>query len=434
MSKSSKKINVGVLSLHISRETKAILNSIDALGHDSTWIRRENVEVGIEDGEVKIKPDVDIVANRLLLTKMEQPAEGFGLASMFSDFKPILNPPEACITAIHKFASATLLAKGGIPVPDALLALDYNRLNRKKDRFGQTAVYKTTIGTNGGGTWRIEKENRINPQVGQREAFLQEFVNQGQERNSDLRVYVVGGKVIGAMNRYAPKGDWRTNVSLGGEIENAEEILTKELEDISLNAAKILGLDYAGVDIVEGEDGWKVLEVNPTAGFRGLYRATGICAAPYIAELAITRAGGTVESEMVEKLSSKFDDSDPSSLPSKQGFEYDGNINIVDYITEVVVRGTRGYENVEAKADTGAARTSIDMKLAARIGAGPIRDTTLVRTGNEREGRARPLVDIVVGIRGTQHTITASVEDRSHMDYQIILGRDILQHYQIRIK
>lgn len=434
MSKSSKKINVGVLSLHISRETKAILNSIDALGHDSTWIRRENVEVGIEDGEVKIKPDVDIVANRLLLTKMEQPAEGFGLASMFSDVKPILNPPEACITAIHKFATATLLAKGGIPVPDALLALDYNRLNRKKDRFGQTAVYKTTIGTNGGGTWRIEKENRINPQVGQREAFLQEFVNQGQERNRDLRVYVVGGKVIGAMNRYAPKGDWRTNVSLGGEIENAEEILTKELEDISLNAAKILGLDYAGVDIVEGEDGWKVLEVNPTAGFRGLYRATGICAAPYIAELAITRAGGTVESEMVEKLSSKFDDSDPSSLPSKQGFEYDGNINIVDYITEVVVRGTRGYENVEAKADTGAARTSIDMKLAARIGAGPIRDTTLVRTGNEREGRARPLVDIVVGIRGTQHTITASVEDRSHMDYQIILGRDILQHYQIRIK
>ncbi len=434
MSKGSKKINVGVLSLHISRETKAILNSIDALGHDSTWIRRENVEVVIEDGKVKIKPEVDIVANRLLLTKMEQPAEGFGLASMFSEMKPILNPPEACITAIHKFASATLLAKGGIPVPDALLALDYKRLNRKKDKFGQTAVYKTTIGTNGGGTWRIEKENKINPQVGQREAFLQEFVNQGQERNRDLRVYVVGGKVIGAMNRYAPKGDWRTNVSLGGEIENAEEILTKRLEDISVKAAEILGLDYAGVDIVEGEDGWKVLEVNPTAGFRGLYRATGICAAPYIAELAITRAGGTVESEMVEKLSSKFDDSDPSSLPSKQGFEYEGNINIVDFITEVVVRGTRGYENVEAKADTGAARTSIDMKLAARIGAGPIRDTTLVRTGNEREGRARPLVDIVVGIRGTQHTITASVEDRSHMDYQIILGRDILQHYQIRIK
>ena len=434
MSKSSKKINVGVLSLHTSRETKAILNAIDALGHDSTWIRRENVEIVIEGEEVKVKPDVDIVANRLLLTKMEQPVEGFGLASMFSKVKPMLNPPEACITAIHKFATATLLAREGIPVPGALLALDHKRLNRKKERFGQTAVYKTTIGTNGGGTWRVERENRINSQVGQREAFLQEFVNSGQERNSDLRVYVVGGKVIGAMSRYAPKGDWRTNVSLGGEIENAEKILTKELEDISVKAADVLGLDYAGVDIVEGENGWKVLEVNPTAGFRGLYRATGICVAPYIAELAITRAGGTVEHEMVEKLSSKFDDSNPSSVPSKKGFEFEDNINVVDYITEVVVRGTRGYENVDAKADTGAARTSIGMKLAARIGAGPIRDTALVRTGNEKEGRARPLVDIVVGIRGTQHTITASIEDRRHMDYQIILGRDILQHYQIRVK
>ena len=161
MSKGSEKINVGVLSLHNSRETKAILNSVDALGHDSMWIRRENVEIMIEGEEVKVKPDVDIVVNRLLLTKMEQPTEGFGLASMFSKVKPMLNPPEACITAIHKFASATLLAREGIPVPDALLALDHKRLNREKERFGQTAVYKTTIGTNGGGTWRVEKENRI---------------------------------------------------------------------------------------------------------------------------------------------------------------------------------------------------------------------------------------------------------------------------------
>tara|TARA_A100001037_G_scaffold304138_1_gene340000 strand:- start:4828 stop:6132 length:1305 start_codon:yes stop_codon:yes gene_type:complete len=434
MSKSFEKINVGVLSLHTSRETKAILNSVKSLGHDSTWIRRENVEIGIEEGNVMIKPEVDIVANRLLLTKMEQPAEGFGLASLFSGVKPILNPPEACITAIHKFASAALLAEGGIPVPDALLALDADRLNAEKVRFGETAVYKTTIGTNGGGTWKIEKENRINPQVGRREAFLQEFVNQGQDRNSDLRVYIVGGKVIGAMNRYAPNGDWRTNVSLGGEIENGEGILTKELEEISIKSAEILGLDYAGVDIVEGEDGWKVLEVNPTAGFRGLYKATGICAAPHIAELAITKAGGSIDQEKVEKLAMYFDDSDPESKNVKIRPAYDGNINIVDYITEVVVRGTRGYENVDAKADTGAARTSIDMKLAARIGAGPILDTTLVRTGNQKEGRARPLVDIVVGIKGTQHTITASVEDRSHMDYQIILGRDILQNYQIRIR
>jgi RimK family alpha-L-glutamate ligase len=428
------KLNIGVLSLHISRETKAIINAIEALGHEATWIKRENVEIIIEDGNAIIKPDVDIVVNRMLLTKMEQPAGGFGLAKIFSSSVPMLNPPESCITAIHKFATAMLLVDGGVPVPDALLALDYDRLNEGKKRFGDTAVYKTAIGTNGGGTWRVEKDNRISPRVGQREAFLQEFIKYGSGRNSDLRVYVVGGEIIGAMKRYARKGDWRTNVVLGGDIENAEDILTKEIRDNSLKSAEVLGLDYAGVDLVESEDGWKVLEVNPTAGFRGLFKATGICAAPYIAELAISRMGGVVERSLVEKLALSFDDSEPLSIQNKHRRHDDENINIMDFITEVVVRGTRGYQSVEAKADTGASRTSIDMKLAAKIGAGPILDTAKVRTGNDKEGRSRPLVDIVIGVKGRQHTVTASVEDRSHMEYQMILGRDILQHYQIRIK
>ena len=435
MTTNKNKINVGVLSLHISRETRSILNAIEALGHEATWIKRENVEVVIENGNAVIKPDVDIVVNRMLLTKMEQPVGGFGLAKIFLNSAPMLNPPEACITAIHKFASAMLLVEGGVPVPDALLALDYDRLNIGKERFGDTAVYKTAIGTNGGGTWRVEKDNKISPRVGQREAFLQEFIKHGSGRNSDLRVYVVGGEIIGAMKRYARKGDWRTNVALGGDIENAEDILTEDVRNISLKSAELLGLDYAGVDLVESADGWKVLEVNPTAGFRGLFKATGICAAPYIAELAISRMGGVVERSLVEKLALSFDDSErPQAIQNRQRIGDDENVNIMDFITEVVVRGTRGYQSVEAKADTGASRTSIDMKLAAKIGAGPILDTTKVRTSNDKEGKSRPLVDIVIGVKGRQHTVTASVEDRSHMEYQMILGRDILQHYQIRIK
>ena len=83
MTTNKNKINVGVLSLHISRETRSILNAIEALGHEATWIKRENVEVVIENGNAVIKPDVDIVVNRMLLTKMEQPVGGFGLAKIF---------------------------------------------------------------------------------------------------------------------------------------------------------------------------------------------------------------------------------------------------------------------------------------------------------------------------------------------------------------
>ncbi|MFB6269244.1 MAG: RimK/LysX family protein, partial [Halobacterium sp.] len=93
-----------------------------------------------------------------------------------------------------------------------------------------------------------------------------------------------------------------------------------------------------------------------------------------------------------------------------------------------------GTERVVAKSDTGASRTSIDTRLAADIGAGPIKSMTKVRSGSVKSGKARPVVDIVVGVAGDRHTVAASLEDRGHMDYQILLGRDILQHYQVDVK
>jgi hypothetical protein len=59
---------------------------------------------------------------------------------------------------------------------------------------------------------------------------------------------------------------------------------------------------------------------------------------------------------------------------------------------------------------------------------------TRVKSGSMKGGKARPVVDLVIGIAGTQHTVTASVEDRSHMDYPLLLGRDILQHYRVDVR
>jgi hypothetical protein len=104
-----------------------------------------------------------------------------------------------------------------------------------------------------------------------------------------------------------------------------------------------------------------------------------------------------------------------------------------DCLEDVVVSGTRGSQNVLAKSDTGATRTSIDSQLAAEIGTGPIKDIVHVRSGSVKSGKTRPVVDVVVGVGGTQHTVSASVEDRGHMDYQLLLGRDILEHYHVDV-
>ena len=427
-------VTVGVLSLHKSKETKAILNAVADLDHTPVWLREENTAVSIDDGALSLEPDVDVIANRLLLTNTEQPAEGLGLASVFAGMRPMLNPPNAQLSAVHKFATATRLAGAGIPVPDALLALSADRLNEGRGRFGEAAVYKTAIGTHGGGTWQVDADEQVNPRVGLRQAFLQEFIDHDAERHSDLRVYVVDDTVVGAMYRYAPEGEWRTNVALGGDVEDAGGTMTDEVESMALRSADVIGLDYAGVDIIQGVDGWYVLEVNPTAGFRGLFEATGQSPAPYIAKLAVETVGGRVDDERVRELAATLDDSPPPGEPAPARVLGTEDPVIIGYTEEVVVSGTSGSEAVMAKSDTGAARTSIDTQLAAAIGAGPIRSMTRVKSGSVKTGKARPVVDIVVGVGGRQHTVTASVEDRSHMDYPMLLGRDILEHYQVDVR
>jgi RimK family alpha-L-glutamate ligase len=426
-------VRVGVLSFHESKESKAILNAAEDLGAETAWLRRENLEVTIEDGDASLDPEVDVVINRLLLSNTDQPCEDLGLGATVASLVPTLNSPAATLLAIHKVATATTMAAAGIPVPDATMATDTARLNAARDRYGESAVYKTAIGTHGGGTWQVGRTESVTARVGQRQAFLQRMVERSDvERNRDVRIYVVDGEVVAAMRRYAPEGDWRTNVALGGDVEEATEDLSEEATAMAVDAAEAVGLDYAGVDLIEDDDGWYVLEVNPTAGFRGLFRATGVSPAPYIASLAIERAGGAVDEMTVEDLALTLDDAEPAATPEPSRAKSQTPVDI-GLTEEVVVTGTTGSETVVAKADTGAARTSIDTKLAAAVGAGPIRDLTKVKSGSSKTATSRPLVDVVVGIGGLQHTVTASVEDRSHMRHQLLLGRDVLEDYRVDV-
>lgn len=425
-------VRVGVLSLHNSKETKAICNAVEDLGHEPVWLREENTAITVEDGTVEVEPAVDVIANRLLLSNTEQPAELLGLATTFERIRPMLNEPNAVLASIHKFATAATLADWNIRVPDALLALSNDRLNEDRERFGDVGVYKTAIGTHGGGTWKVDLTERVNPKVGNRQAFLQRLIDRDDEAHRDLRVYVVADEIVGSMYRYAPEGDWRTNVALGGAVEDATDDMPNEAADTALYAADVMGLDYAGVDLVEGYDGWYVLEVNPTAGFKGLFEATGTSPAPYIARLAIETVGGVVDDADVRRLATTLDDSRPSCAPKPK--RRPDEQPVIGYIEEVIVTGTSGSTQTFAKSDTGATRTSIDTSLAAEIGAGPIKSMTRVKSGSSKGGKARPVVDLVVGVGGNQHTVTASVEDRGHMEYPLLLGRDILESYRVDVR
>jgi RimK family alpha-L-glutamate ligase len=425
-------VRVGVLSLHNSKETKAILNAVEALGHDPAWLRSENTTVRFGGGNARLSPDVDVIANRLLLSNTDQPSEELGLARTLAGVRPMLNSPDATARAAHKTAAAVALIEEGLPVPRTAIALSNDRLTRLRDEFGGEAVYKTAIGTHGGGAWKVSTDDPLTARVGKRRAFLQELVGRDGETPRDLRVYVVDDRVVGAMYRYAGEGDWRTNYARGGSVEDATDSAPAEVFDLARRASSALGLDYAGVDLIEGEAGWYLLEVNPTAGFKGLYRATGHSPAPHIARQAIERGGGSVDGERVASLASTLDDSVPSCKPAPASVSPEETITI-GFTEQVVVGGTSGRKTVVAKSDSGAARTSIDLQLAADIGAGPIHTVSRVRSGSSKQSTTRPVVDLVVGIGGEQYTVAANIEDRTHMTHPLLLGRDILKNYRLDV-
>ncbi len=421
-------VRVGVLSPHNSAETKAICNAVRALGHDPVWVRDENVSFRIEDGSVHGSPPVDVLVNRLLLTKSDQQFEDLQLAALYGETAPVVNPPEAVTDATHKFRAGAILGAAGLPVPDALFGRSPRTLAAWADHVGDRAAHKPTVGTNGQGMRVVDRSDTVTPALTDEQTFVQELLER-DGRTYDVRAYVVGDEVVGAMRRYAPEGDWRTNVAVGGEVEGVTDSLGARPRRLAREATATLGLDVAGVDLLPVDGRWHVLEVNATAGFKGLFEATGESVAPHVARLAVQRAGGTVDPDRVAAVAETLDDSVPDCKPARRTTD-DATLG---YTNRLEVSGRDGVETVVAKADTGAARTSLDTALAGRIGAGPILDTVEVRAGAGADPETRPLVDVDLRLDGRWRSVTASVADRSSMRHPVILGRDLLGDYTLEV-
>lgn len=104
--------------------------------------------------------------------------------------------------------------------------------------------------------------------------FYQRYI--AQSAGKDIRVIVVGGKAVAAMERVAQTGEFRSNVELGGKGRLIDTALFENYAPTAELAAKWLGLDYCGVDLLETDEGAIVCEVNSNAFFEGIEGVTGI--------------------------------------------------------------------------------------------------------------------------------------------------------------
>lgn len=203
----------------------------------------------------------------------------------------VVNGIEALLAAQDKFRSSCLLARAGLPTPRAAVAQRPEDAEAALAAMGE-AVLKPISGSLGEGLARVRDDAAGRAALRERiaqdgAAYLQELVPTG---GRDLRLFVVGGCAVGAMEREAPPGEWRTNVAQGATVR--PYVAAGEVRAIAEGAAAALGLDYAGVDLADGGEGATVLEVNGNPSWRGILEATGQDMAERIAEHVWARATG----------------------------------------------------------------------------------------------------------------------------------------------
>ncbi|MHB1562290.1 MAG: ATP-grasp domain-containing protein [Isosphaeraceae bacterium] len=191
---------------------------------------------------------------------------------------PVLNPPRAIEAAVDKYLTLALLDAAGLPVPATWAGQSAAAALAAFDTLGGDVVVKPLFGSEGRGLVRVgDRElawrtfhalERLGAVL-----YLQRAI---RHPGHDIRVFVLDGRVLAAMRRHAPPGEWRTNVALGGEAEAYGP--SPEESHLAIAAAAAVAAEAAGVDLVLDPDrgGPVVLEVNAVPGWRALARVSGV--------------------------------------------------------------------------------------------------------------------------------------------------------------
>lgn len=256
----------------------------------SVLVEKENNKIFYKQQELKI-PNV-------VIPRIGSTITAFGGCIMFQMeiMKiPLLNSSSGMYNSRDKFRCSQILNMNNIPIPKTMVL----RKPSKKDTDdkdpmrwkvilkektakaieslgGVPVIVKFNKGTQGVGVILCETINDLYAQVDtlwklKQDFIIQEFIK--ESKGIDVRALVVGDQVIASMKRESKTGDFRSNTHQGGEV--FPYVLNKETQEIAVRAAKAVGLNVAGVDMLISNNGYKIIEVNSSPGFEGLEKASG---------------------------------------------------------------------------------------------------------------------------------------------------------------
>lgn len=264
--------------------TQRLLEAAKQRGHESVVVNHLNCQVMIEGG----KPSVLYEGHELetfdaIIPRIGASVTDYGCAvvrqfEMMNVFTT--GKSQAIMRSRNKLRSLQVLSKAGVGLPKTMFANhpkngDVTQLIKLVG--GPPVVIKLLEGTQGIGVVLAETTKAAKSTI---EAFyglkknvlVQEFI--AEAKGADIRAFVVGGRVVGAIKRQGLEGEFRSNIHRGGNAVAVQ--LTPDEEQTAIAAARALGLRVAGVDMLPSDRGPLVLEVNSSPGLEGIENATGL--------------------------------------------------------------------------------------------------------------------------------------------------------------
>ena len=207
-----------------------------------------------------------------------------------------INGSDSIDNVKDKLYTMQILAQNNIPHPKTMLVRNPINPTYVEKNIGFPIVVKSLSGTHGKGVYLAENKRNFIQLVDMMEQIndrfniiLQEYVS--DSHGKDIRIVVVGGKVVGGMKRESNDGDFRANITRGGGAKPIE--IDEQMEYLALETTNLLGLDISGVDLLYDNGGYKICEINSSPGFQGMEKYTDIKVAEQIVNYIKIKLGYT---------------------------------------------------------------------------------------------------------------------------------------------
>ena len=266
-------LRLGVLVSFLRQEEKLILQAARARGMEVSPIFDRELTLNVSaPTAAESGIDIDVLLDRSVVHSRA----GYTLFAMDRWGIPTLNSSAAVTICDDKARASMVLEAAGIPSPRTFVAYSEEAALRACEELGYPAVLKPVTGSWGRLIAKVNGPDQARAIIAQKSEhgsfhheiyYIQEFI---EKPGRDIRAYVIGGQVIAAS--YRTSEHWITNAARGAVSVPCP--ITPEIEELALRSCAVVGARLAGVDLIETNDGLKVIEINTGGEFKGLMTTT----------------------------------------------------------------------------------------------------------------------------------------------------------------